>query len=60
MMRKKRLLSIKDLVAEYGITDWFWRTQVWDKHLPYIQVGRKMFIDRDDVESFLEHNKTIG
>ena len=59
-MPKKRLLSIKDLLAEYGITEWFWRTQIWDKHLPYIQVGRKMFIDREDVESFLENNKTIG
>ncbi len=59
-MPKKRLLSIKDLTAEYGITDWFWRTQIWDKNLPYIQVGRKMFIDRQDVEGFLETNKIIG
>jgi len=59
-MSEKRLLSIKDLVAEYGVTAWFWRTQIWDKNLPYIQVGRKMFIDRRDVESFLENNKTVG
>ena len=59
-MPKKRLLSIKDLVTEFGITDWFWRTQIWDKKLPYIQVGRKMFIDRQDVESFLDKNKIIG
>jgi len=59
-MPNKRLLSIKDLVAEYGITVWFWRTQIWDKNLPYIQVGRKMFIDRQDVEGFLETNKIIG
>ena len=59
-MFEKRLLSIKDLVAEYGVTDWFWRTQIWEKNLPYIQVGRKMFIDRRDVESFLENNRIIG
>ena len=47
-MKRKRLLSIKDLAAEYGITDWFWRTQIWDKNLPYIQVERKMLIDRED------------
>ena len=54
---KKRLYSIKELVAEIGATEWFWRTQIWDGQLPFVQVGRKMFIDREDIESFIQRNK---
>jgi hypothetical protein len=54
---EKRLYSIKQLVAEIGATEWFWRTQIWDGQLPYVQIGRKMFIDRLDVEAFIQKNK---
>jgi hypothetical protein len=53
----KRLLSIKELVAHIGATEWFWRTQIWDGALPYVQVGKKMFVDREDVESFIQNTK---
>jgi hypothetical protein len=53
----KRLLSNKDLVVIMGATEWFWRSQIWDGQLPYVQVGRKMFIDREDVEQFIQGNK---
>ena len=43
---KKRLYSIKELVREIGATEWFWRTQIWNGQLPYVQVGRKMFVYR--------------
>ncbi len=55
---KKRLYSIKELVAEIGATEWFWRSQIWDGQLPFVQVGRKMFIDANDVEKFIEAHKT--
>jgi excisionase family DNA binding protein len=53
----KRLYSIKELVKEIGATEWFWRTQIWDGQLPYIQVGRKMLIDRNDIEAFIQKHK---
>lgn len=55
---KKRLYSIKELVSEIGATEWFWRTQIWDGQLPYVQIGRKMLIDRRDIETFIRKNKT--
>ena len=55
---KKRLYSIKELVVEIGATEWFWRSQIWDGQLPYVQVGREMFIDSIDIERFIETNKT--
>ena len=54
----KRLYSIKELVAHIGATEWFWRSQIWGGQLPYVQVGRKMFIDRVDIEEFILRNKT--
>lgn len=54
----KRLYSIKELVAEIGATEWYWRTQIWDGQLPFVQVGRKMLVDREDVEKFITDNKS--
>lgn len=53
----KRLYSIKELVREIGATEWFWRTQIWDGQLPYVQVGRKMFIELKDIDIFIQKNK---
>lgn len=50
---KKRLYSITDMVSEIGATEWYWRTQVWSGNLPFIQVGRKMFIECRDIERFI-------
>ncbi len=55
---KKRLYSIKELVTEIGATTHFWRSQIWDGKLPYVQVGRKMFIDGNDVEEFIQEHKS--
>jgi len=56
-MPTKRLYSIKELVAHIGATEWFWRTQIWDGALPYIQVGKKMFVDRNDIDAFIASNR---
>ena len=53
----KRLYSIKELVKEIGATEWFWRSQIWEGQLPCVQVGRKMFIDRVDIEVFINQYK---
>ena len=54
---KKRLYSIKELVDEIGATKWFWRSQIWDGQLPFVQVGRKMFVDSNDIETFIKTHK---
>ena len=53
----KRLLSLKDLVQEFGVSMWFWRTQIWDGKLPFVQVGRKILVDVQDVEKFINNEK---
>jgi len=53
----KRLLSLKDLVQKFGVSMWFWRTQIWDGKLPFVQVGRKILVDVQDVEKFINSEK---
>lgn len=57
VLGKKRLYTIKELVKEIGATEWFWRSQIWDGRLPYIQVGRKMFVENKDIENFIRNHK---
>ena len=40
-----------------GVTEWFWRSQIWDGKLPFVQVGRKMMIDSKDIETFIQKHK---
>lgn len=55
----KRLLTIKEIVAEFGVTAWFWRTQIWEGRLPAINInGRKQLVDRADIEKFINKNKS--
>jgi hypothetical protein len=54
---RKRLYTITQLLAEIGATDWFWRTQIWQKNLPVIRFGRTQYVDSEDLEIFLEKNK---
>jgi hypothetical protein len=54
----KRLYTIREMVNELGATEWFWRTQIWAGRLPFVQVGRKIFVDWQDIEAFIEKHKT--
>jgi hypothetical protein len=53
----KRLYSIKELATEIGATEWFWRSQIWDGLLPYVQVGRKILVDHVDIDAFIQKHK---
>ncbi len=54
----KRLYSIKELATEIGATEWFWRSQIWDGNLPFVQIGRKILVDWNDIELFISKNKS--
>lgn len=54
-----RLLSLRDLVTVYGLTTWYWRTCIWRGDIPHLQLGRKLVVDRRDIDAFIEKNKVI-
>ena len=59
-IQMKRLFTIKELITEFGGTDWFWRSQIWDRRIPYVQVRRKILIDRHDIEQFITKHKIFA
>jgi hypothetical protein len=56
---KKRLLSIKQTADEYGASEWFWRSRIWNGELPYVKVGHKQLLDRFDLDHFIQQHKTV-
>lgn len=54
-----RLLSLKDAAAWLGLTVWAMRERIWSGDIPVVQFpgGRKMYVDRLDMEKFIQKNK---
>jgi excisionase family DNA binding protein len=52
-----RLLSIKDAARYLSASVWFVRSLIWDKRVPYLQLGKKFCIDRADLDAFVERSK---
>lgn len=54
-----RLLSLKDASSYLGLSLWGMRERVWAGDIPVVRFpgGRKMFIDVQDIEKFINNNK---
>jgi excisionase family DNA binding protein len=54
-----RLMTLKQASEYLGLTVWAIRERIWDGQLPVVTFpkGRKQYIDRDDVEAFIQKNK---
>jgi hypothetical protein len=55
-----RLLPLKEAAKWLGLTTWAMRERIWAGDIPVIRFpgGRKMFIDVQDMEAFIQNNKT--
>lgn len=60
-MPSPRLLPLKQAAEWLGLTVWAMRERIWAGDIPVVQFpgGRKMFIDVQDMETFIQNNKTI-
>jgi hypothetical protein len=54
-----RLLPIKDAAAWLGLSLWAMRERIWAGQIPVVQFpgGRKQYVDRLDLEQFIQRNK---
>lgn len=54
-----RLMTIKQASDYLGLTVWALRERIWKGQLPVLQFpeGRKQYLDRNDLETFIERNK---
>jgi len=59
--RDPRLLPLKDAAEYLGLTLWALRERIWAGQIPVVQFpgGRKMYVDRQDMDKFIEQNKKV-
>jgi excisionase family DNA binding protein len=53
----KRLYTIEEAAIYLGRTAWSVRELVWGGLLPSVKVGRRVHLDFDDLNSFIDRHK---
>jgi len=58
-MLSPRLLPLKAAAEYLGLTVWAMRERIWAGQIPVVQFpgGRKMFVNVQDMEQFIQDNK---
>lgn len=58
---RKRLYTLKEAAEYLGRTEWGMRELIWSRSIPVVKgkTGRKIFIDIEDLDAFINHNKTF-
>lgn len=60
---RPRLLPLKQAAEYLGLTTWAMRERIWAGQIPVVRFpgGRKMYVDRNDIDRFIEcHKITIS
>jgi excisionase family DNA binding protein len=57
---ESRLLTIKQAANYLNAHVWFIRTQVWAGAIPYVRFGKRILIDRADLDAFIQRQKTAA
>jgi len=52
-----RMLRYPEAAAYLGATEWFVRTLVWSKQVPYVLCGKRHLLDRLDLDAYIESAK---
>jgi len=51
------LMTLNEVVKFYGVSLWFWRTQVWRGNISFIKKSRTIYLHKPDILAFIERNK---
>lgn len=54
---KVRLLSQADAATYLGISYWTLRDLVFRRELPFVRIGRRVLVDRLDLDIYLDRSK---
>ncbi len=52
-----RLLTIRKASEYTGLPVWSIRTLLWNGRLPFIRIGHTQYIDRQDLDAFIDREK---
>jgi excisionase family DNA binding protein len=53
-----RLLSVKAAADYLGVSSWTIRERMGGGQLPAVRIGRRVLLDRTDLDRWIEMNKT--
>ena len=56
---KVRLLSQADAATYLGISYWTLRDLVFRRELPFVKIGRRILVDRQDLDAYLDRSKIL-
>jgi excisionase family DNA binding protein len=56
---RKRLYAIPEAAEYMGRTPWAIREMVWKGKLPAVRDGRRILLDVEDLDRWIEANKTV-
>jgi excisionase family DNA binding protein len=56
-MSEPRLLSQQEAAHYLGISYWTVRDLVFRREIPFIKIGRRVLIDRLDLDAYLDRSK---
>ena len=54
---ERRLLSQQDAASYLGISYWTIRDLVFRRELPFVKIGRRILVDRMDLDAYLDRSK---
>lgn len=57
--RSQRLFTIKEVAAYLGRSQYSVRTLIWDGILPVVQHGKKMWLDKEDLDAYIKSFKRV-
>jgi excisionase family DNA binding protein len=55
---ERRYLRIAEAAQYLGATPWFIRSLIWAKAIPFIPMGKRFLLDRDDLDTYATNQKT--
>ena len=58
-VRQKRLLSVPEGGSYLGRTTWAVREMIWAGKLPIVRDGRRILLDIEDLDRWINNNKII-
>ena len=53
-----RLLSQQEAARYLGISYWTIRDLVFRREIPFVKIGRRVLVDRLDLDAYLDRSKT--
>jgi excisionase family DNA binding protein len=55
----KRLYTLKEAARYLGRSHWGMRDLIWNRKIPAVREGRKIYLDIDDLNDYIQRNKSL-